>query len=81
MKKNKSELVHFRVHFCRSGGFGPVADDGYGVSYIIVGEDLLFFHISALYSCEITVKLSIKKYIFVVSCFMIDVGFFSLFNL
>ncbi|KAK9738042.1 Carnitine O-palmitoyltransferase N-terminus [Popillia japonica] len=28
------------------GGFGPVADDGYGVSYIIAGEDLLFFHIS-----------------------------------
>uniref|UniRef100_A0A4D5RA50 carnitine O-palmitoyltransferase n=1 Tax=Scolopendra viridis TaxID=118503 RepID=A0A4D5RA50_SCOVI len=29
------------------GGFGPVADDGYGVSYIIAGEDLLFFHISS----------------------------------
>ncbi|RZB39047.1 carnitine O-palmitoyltransferase 1, liver isoform [Asbolus verrucosus] len=28
------------------GGFGPVADDGYGVSYIIAGEDMLFFHIS-----------------------------------
>ncbi|KAG9434842.1 carnitine O-palmitoyltransferase 1, liver isoform isoform X1 [Apis mellifera carnica] len=28
------------------GGFGPVADDGYGVSYIIAGEDLIFFHIS-----------------------------------
>ncbi|XP_017785605.1 PREDICTED: carnitine O-palmitoyltransferase 1, liver isoform isoform X2 [Nicrophorus vespilloides] len=28
------------------GGFGPVADDGYGVSYIIAGEDVLFFHIS-----------------------------------
>jgi carnitine O-palmitoyltransferase 1 len=29
------------------GGFGPVADDGYGVSYIIAGEDVLFFHISS----------------------------------
>ncbi|XP_063986769.1 carnitine O-palmitoyltransferase 1, liver isoform isoform X2 [Diachasmimorpha longicaudata] len=29
------------------GGFGPVADDGYGVSYIIAGEDLVFFHISS----------------------------------
>ncbi|XP_053092780.1 carnitine O-palmitoyltransferase 1, liver isoform isoform X2 [Pangasianodon hypophthalmus] len=29
------------------GGFGPVADDGYGVSYIIVGEDLINFHISS----------------------------------
>ncbi|XP_012346719.1 carnitine O-palmitoyltransferase 1, liver isoform isoform X2 [Apis florea] len=28
------------------GGFGPVADDGYGVSYIIAGENLIFFHIS-----------------------------------
>ncbi|GAB6018551.1 hypothetical protein CHUAL_000246 [Chamberlinius hualienensis] len=29
------------------GGFGPVADDGYGVSYIIAGEDVIFFHISS----------------------------------
>ncbi|XP_031346630.1 carnitine O-palmitoyltransferase 1, liver isoform isoform X2 [Photinus pyralis] len=28
------------------GGFGPVADDGYGVSYIVAGEDIIFFHIS-----------------------------------
>lgn len=36
------------------GGFGPVADDGYGVSYIVVGEDLLFFHISSKRSSEKT---------------------------
>ncbi|XP_030766076.1 carnitine O-palmitoyltransferase 1, liver isoform isoform X3 [Sitophilus oryzae] len=36
------------------GGFGPVADDGYGVSYIIAGEDLLFFHISNKKSCPTT---------------------------
>lgn len=36
------------------GGFGPVADDGYGVSYIIVGEDTLFFHVSSKKSCPIT---------------------------
>nr|CAG4645461.1 EOG090X04D9 [Lynceus sp. MCZ IZ 141354] len=29
------------------GGFGPVADDGYGVSYIVAGEDLIFFHVSS----------------------------------
>ncbi|XP_055335542.1 carnitine O-palmitoyltransferase 1, liver isoform-like [Paramacrobiotus metropolitanus] len=29
------------------GGFGPVADDGYGVSYIISGENCIFFHISS----------------------------------
>uniref|UniRef100_A0A1A8BUG0 Carnitine O-palmitoyltransferase 1, muscle isoform n=1 Tax=Nothobranchius kadleci TaxID=1051664 RepID=A0A1A8BUG0_NOTKA len=32
------------------GGFGPVADDGYGVSYIIVGENLITFHISCKFS-------------------------------
>ncbi|KAI5641402.1 choline/Carnitine o-acyltransferase domain-containing protein [Phthorimaea operculella] len=37
------------------GGFGPVADDGYGVSYIIVGEDTIFFHVSSKRSCPITV--------------------------
>ncbi|CAF2342078.1 unnamed protein product [Rotaria sp. Silwood2] len=29
------------------GGFGPVAADGYGVSYIIATEDLIYFHISS----------------------------------
>lgn len=38
------------------GGFGPVADDGYGVSYIIVGEDTIFFHVSSKISCPITVS-------------------------
>ncbi|VDK29652.1 unnamed protein product [Gongylonema pulchrum] len=41
------------------GGFGPVADRGYGVSYIIVGEDRLFFHISSKKSAENTVCLNI----------------------
>lgn len=36
------------------GGFGPVADDGYGVSYIIAGEDIVFFHVSAKKSCPTT---------------------------
>uniref|UniRef100_A0A8C6V474 carnitine O-palmitoyltransferase n=1 Tax=Neogobius melanostomus TaxID=47308 RepID=A0A8C6V474_9GOBI len=36
------------------GGFGPVADDGYGVSYIIVGEDMINFHVSSKYSCKET---------------------------
>lgn len=38
------------------GGFGPVADDGYGVSYIIAGENLIFFHISAKNTCPQTVR-------------------------
>lgn len=36
------------------GGFGPVADDGYGVSYIVAGEDLIFFHISSKKACGST---------------------------
>lgn len=36
------------------GGFGPVADDGYGVSYIIAGEDTIFFHISSKKSSPVT---------------------------
>lgn len=39
------------------GGFGPVADDGYGVSYIIAGEDLVFFHISSKTSSPETVSI------------------------
>lgn len=36
------------------GGFGPVADNGYGVSYIIVGDDLISFHISSKRSANNT---------------------------
>ncbi|XP_003964428.1 carnitine O-palmitoyltransferase 1, liver isoform [Takifugu rubripes] len=36
------------------GGFGPVADDGYGVSYIITGEDMINFHVSSKHSCNQT---------------------------
>jgi len=36
------------------GGFGPVADDGYGVSYIVAGEDTIAFHISSKVSAPCT---------------------------
>ena len=36
------------------GGFGPVSQDGYGVSYIVAGEDLIFLHISSQKSCKVT---------------------------
>ncbi|CAL1543140.1 unnamed protein product [Lymnaea stagnalis] len=39
---------------CGGGGFGPVTDDGYGVSYMVAGEDTLFFHISCKVSCPHT---------------------------
>ncbi|KAM7372639.1 hypothetical protein PAMP_009792 [Pampus punctatissimus] len=46
--KNNPEYISL------GGGFGPVADDGYGVSYIIVGEDMINFHVSSKYSCSET---------------------------
>ena len=46
------------------GGFGPVADDGYGVSYIIAGEDYLFFHVSSKKSSDVTVSQFISLIIF-----------------
>ncbi|XP_022253543.1 carnitine O-palmitoyltransferase 1, muscle isoform-like [Limulus polyphemus] len=41
------DLKKYPDHISAGGGFGPVADDGYGVSYIIAGENLIFFHISS----------------------------------
>jgi hypothetical protein len=41
-------------YLCCSGGFGPVASDGYGVSYMIAGEHNLFFHVSAKRTAGIT---------------------------
>lgn len=37
---------------CAGGGFGPVADDGYGVSYVINGENCIFFHVSCKRKCQ-----------------------------
>ncbi|XP_042637442.1 carnitine O-palmitoyltransferase 1, liver isoform [Orycteropus afer afer] len=51
------ELFHLErnpEYVSSGGGFGPVADDGYGVSYIIVGDKLINFHISSKFSCPET---------------------------
>lgn len=53
-----------------------VADDGYGVSYIIVGENLINFHVSCKFSSHETVSaLNIFLIIFDQS-FMIDLLLF-----
>ncbi|XP_046390495.1 carnitine O-palmitoyltransferase 1, liver isoform isoform X2 [Ischnura elegans] len=44
---SRLDLRKFPKCISAGGGFGPVADDGYGVSYIIAGEDIIFFHISS----------------------------------
>ena len=38
------------------GGFGPVDDDGYGVSYAILGDDRIFFHVSCKRHSQTTVR-------------------------
>lgn len=39
---------------CPGGGFGPVSDKGYGVSYMIPGDHHLFFHVSSKKSAKTT---------------------------
>lgn len=43
--KQTSFVVYSQL--CPGGGFGPVSDDGYGVSYMIPGDQKIFFHVSA----------------------------------
>ncbi|KAM9753752.1 carnitine O-palmitoyltransferase 1, muscle isoform [Menidia menidia] len=51
---NLVDINKFPKYVGAGGGFGPVADDGYGVSYIIVGENLITFHISSKFSSSNT---------------------------
>ncbi|XP_061911792.1 carnitine O-palmitoyltransferase 1, liver isoform-like isoform X2 [Entelurus aequoreus] len=48
------DLVNHPEYISCGGGFGPVADDGYGVSYYILGDNLINFHISCKHSCPDT---------------------------
>lgn len=51
---NLVDLKKYPYYSSAGGGFGPVADNGYGVSYIITGEDNIFFHVSCKKSCPTT---------------------------
>ncbi|XP_053398248.1 carnitine O-palmitoyltransferase 1, liver isoform-like [Mercenaria mercenaria] len=51
---DKLDLEKYPDRISGGGGFGPVADDGYGVSYIIAGEDHIFIHVSSKRSCPTT---------------------------
>uniref|UniRef100_A0A8C6WWX9 Carnitine O-palmitoyltransferase 1, muscle isoform n=1 Tax=Neogobius melanostomus TaxID=47308 RepID=A0A8C6WWX9_9GOBI len=57
---NLVDINKFPKYVSAGGGFGPVADDGYGVSYIIVGENLVTFHISCKFSCPHTVNRALQ---------------------
>ncbi|KAF5402553.1 Carnitine O-palmitoyltransferase 1 liver [Paragonimus heterotremus] len=52
-------LPQFSDFVSMGGGFGPVSDTGYGVSYVISSENTTFFHISSKRSCPLTVSLTI----------------------
>jgi hypothetical protein len=47
-----------------SGGFGPVADDGYGVSYYFCGDGFMFFHVSSKISSQFTDSVRFAEQIF-----------------
>ncbi|KAG0445276.1 hypothetical protein HPB47_017453 [Ixodes persulcatus] len=49
-----ADLEVFTNKICPGGGFGPVSDDGYGVSYIIPNNSKIFFHVSSKKSCPNT---------------------------
>lgn len=60
---SKLDLKKYPDCISAGGGFGPVADDGYGVSYIIAGEGLIFFHISSKHSSPVTNAARFAKHI------------------
>lgn len=47
-------LQKYPERTCAGGGFGPVAEKGYGLSYIINGENLISLHVSSKKSCSHT---------------------------
>ncbi|XP_037547327.1 carnitine O-palmitoyltransferase 1, liver isoform isoform X2 [Nematolebias whitei] len=48
------DLVNNPEYISCGGGFGPVADDGYGLSYMFLSENIMNFHISCKHSCTST---------------------------
>ncbi|XP_029312035.1 carnitine O-palmitoyltransferase 1, liver isoform isoform X2 [Cottoperca gobio] len=48
------DIVNHPEYVSCGGGFGPVADDGYGVSYSFMGENILNLHITCKHSCPDT---------------------------
>ncbi|XP_068710721.1 carnitine O-palmitoyltransferase 1, liver isoform-like [Montipora capricornis] len=55
------ELAHL---ISPGGGFGPVADDGYGISYMVPDDHKIFFHISSKISSKQTDSDRFVKYLF-----------------
>lgn len=54
----------YKSQICPGGGFGPVSSEGYGVSYMIPGNQLIFFHVTAKKSCTMTDARGFTRLIF-----------------
>ena len=50
-------------YYTPSGGFGPVADDGYGISYCLCGDSRFFFHVSSKKTFPTTDSARMQKQI------------------
>jgi carnitine O-palmitoyltransferase 1 len=53
----------FNDKLCPGGGFGPVSDSGYGISYMFPNNHRIFFHISSKKSCPNTDSSRFRDYI------------------
>lgn len=61
--------------------FVQVADDGYGLSYSLMGDNMINFHISCKHSCPLTVSLLVLYSIwgsstYIIVTLVIDIVFF-----
>ncbi|KAK3596698.1 hypothetical protein CHS0354_038035 [Potamilus streckersoni] len=58
------DLPQYKDMVSPGGGFGPVSDDGYGVSYMIPGDFKFFFHVSSKKSVDHTDSSIFMKLLF-----------------
>jgi carnitine O-palmitoyltransferase 1, liver isoform len=59
----KTNLNKYEKIYSASGGFGPVSNDGYAVSYIFLRDEFLFFHVSSKKSSRATNTDRFSKHI------------------
>lgn len=60
----QTDLLDLKKHpefVSTGGGFGPVTERGYGISYIVGGEEVISFHISAKKSADNTDPYRFRK--------------------
>ncbi|KAG1650422.1 Carnitine O-palmitoyltransferase 1, liver isoform [Nymphon striatum] len=59
-----ANLEPYRDKFSPGGGFGPVSDAGYGISYMLPNNFNIFFHVSSKKSSPDTDSTRFVKYLF-----------------